>query len=422
MQLDLIIITTAIFFSAFFSGMEIAFVSTNKIFLEIEKKQKSIFSHLLKKITKSPSKFIATMLIGNNVALVIYGLFSGKLILNYIFPDIDQSFPLEFKHIIYQILISSFVILVTAEFIPKVFFHIYANRIFKYLSIPAYFFYLIFEPISSTLDRISRRVLNKYTKTKEYKLSAVFSKDEIGDYISEELSNNLDNPERKTEIQIFQNALDFSSVRAREVMVPRAEIISVDRYASRSKINQKFISNGLSKVLIHIENIDHILGYVSLYDMFSRPKSIKPIIRNVEFIPETMLINDVLNILTKNRIGIAVVIDEYGGTSGIITIEDVIEELFGEIEDEHDVTELTEIQIDSKNFLLSARLEVDYLNNKYNLEIPVSEEYETLGGFIVYNTQEIPKKGEILIIKSLKFEVKDVSETKIETLSLNVRN
>lgn len=422
MQIDLIIIITAIFFSAFFSGMEIAFVSTNKIFLEIEKKQKSVFSTLLIKIKKSPSKFIATMLIGNNFALVIYGLFSGKLILSYLFPELDQSFPVEFKHIIYQTLISTFVILVTAEFLPKVFFHIYSNRLFKYLSIPAYFFYLIFGPISSVLDRISSRILNKYTKTKQYELSAVFSKDELGDYINEELSNDLDDQEKKTEIQIFQNALGFSSVRAREVMVPRAELISVDRYTSRSEINQKFISNGLSKVLIHRENIDHILGYVSLYDMFSKPKNIKSIIRNVEFIPETMLINDILNILTKKRIGIAVVIDEYGGTSGIITIEDVIEELFGEIEDEHDVTEFTEIQIDSKNFLLSARLEVDYLNNKYNLEIPESEEYETLGGYIVHNTQEIPKKGEILMIKSLKFEVKEVTETKIETLSLNIRN
>ena len=422
MQIDLIIIITAVFFSAFFSGMEIAFVSTNKIFFEIEKKQKSIFSTLLNKITKSPSKFIATMLIGNNFALVIYALFSGKLILSFMFPDLDQSFPVEFKYIIYQTLISTFIILVTAEFLPKVFFHTYSNRLFKYLSIPAYFFFLIFGPISSVLDRISNRVLNKYTKTKEYELSAVFSKDELGDYINEELSNDLDDQEKKNEIQIFQNALDFSSVRAREVMVPRAEIISVDRYTSRSEINQKFISNGLSKVLIHRENIDHILGYVSLYDMFSKPKNIKSIIRNVEFIPETMLINDILNILTKKRIGIAVVIDEYGGTSGIITIEDVIEELFGEIEDEHDVTELTEIQIDSRNFLFSARLEVDYLNNKYNLEIPESEEYETLGGYIVHNTQEIPKKGEILMIKSLKFEVKEVTETKIETLSLNIRN
>ena len=251
-------------------------------------------------------------------------------------------------------------------------------------------------------------------------MGMVFSKDELGDYINEELANDLDNQEKKTEIQIFKNALEFSSVKAREVMVPRAEIVSVDRYTNTSIINQKFITNGLSKVLIHRENIDHILGYVSLFDMFSKQKNIKSIIRNVEFIPETMLINDIMKILTQKRIGIAVVIDEYGGTSGIITIEDVIEELFGEIEDEHDVTELTELEFDTTNFLFSARLEVDYLNDKYKLEIPESDEYETLGGYIVHNTQGIPKKGEIVKLKSLEFEIKDVTETKIETLSFTI--
>ena len=412
----------AILLSVFFSGMEIAFVSTNKIFLEIEKKRKSVLSNILKKITNKPSKFIVTMLVGNSIALVIYGLFSGKLILSYLYPEIDQSLSVEFKYIFFQTLISSIFIIFTAEFLPKVLFQIYSNRLFKYLSLPAYFFFLIFSPISSLLDRISKRSLSKYIKTKEYELGMVFSKDELGDYINEELANDLDNQEKKTEIQIFKNALEFSSVKAREVMVPRAEIVSVDRYTNTSIINQKFITNGLSKVLIHRENIDHILGYVSLFDMFSKQKNIKSIIRNVEFIPETMLINDIMKILTQKRIGIAVVIDEYGGTSGIITIEDVIEELFGEIEDEHDVTELTELEFDTKNFLFSARLEVDYLNNKYKLEIPESDEYETLGGYIVHNTQGIPKKGEIVKLKSLEFEIKDVTETKIETLSLMIRN
>ncbi len=413
---------TAILFSVFFSGMEIAFVSTNKIFLEIEKKRKSVLSNILKKITKKPSKFIITMLVGNSIALVIYALFSGKLILSYLYPEIDQSLSVEFKYIFFQTLISSIFIIVTAEFLPKVLFQIYSNKIFKYLSLPAYFFFLMFSPISYLLDRISKRTLNKYIKTKEYEMGMVFSKDELGDYINEELANDLDNQEKKTEIQIFKNALEFSSVKAREVMVPRAEIVSVDRYTNTSIINQKFITNGLSKVLIHRENIDHILGYVSLFDMFSKQKNIKSIIRNVEFIPETMLINDIMKILTQKRIGIAVVIDEYGGTSGIITIEDVIEELFGEIEDEHDVTELTELEFDTKNFLFSARLEVDYLNDKYKLEIPESDEYETLGGYIVHNTQGIPKKGEIVKLKSLEFEIKDVTETKIETLSLMIRN
>lgn len=422
MQIDLIIILTAILFSVLFSGMEIAFVSTNKIFLEIEKKRKSVLSNILKKITKKPSKFIITMLVGNSIALVIYALFSGKLILSYLYPEIDQSLSVEFKYIFFQTLISSIFIIFTAEFLPKVLFQIYSNKIFKYLSLPAYFFFLMFSPISYLLDRISKRTLNKYIKTKEYEMGMVFSKDELGDYINEELANDLDNQEKKTEIQIFKNALEFSSVKAREVMVPRAEIVSVDRYTNTSIINQKFITNGLSKVLIHRENIDHILGYVSLFDMFSKQKNIKSIIRNVEFIPETMLINDIMKILTQKRIGIAVVIDEYGGTSGIITIEDVIEELFGEIEDEHDVTELTELEFDTKNFLFSARLEVDYLNDKYKLEIPESDEYETLGGYIVHNTQGIPKKGEIVKLKSLEFEIKDVTETKIETLSLMIRN
>ena len=422
MQIDLIIILTAILFSVFFSGMEIAFVSTNKIFLEIEKKRKSVLSNILKKITKKPSKFIITMLVGNSIALVIYALFSGKLILSYLYPEIDQSLSVEFKYIFFQTLISSIFIIFTAEFLPKVLFQIYSNKILKYLSLPAYFFFLMFSPISYLLDRISKRTLNKYIKTKEYEMGMVFSKDELGDYINEELANDLDNQEKKTEIQIFKNALEFSSVKAREVMVPRAEIVSVDRYTNTSIINQKFITNGLSKVLIHRENIDHILGYVSLFDMFSKQKNIKSIIRNVEFIPETMLINDIMKILTQKRIGIAVVIDEYGGTSGIITIEDVIEELFGEIEDEHDVTELTELEFDTKNFLFSARLEVDYLNDKYKLEIPESDEYETLGGYIVHNTQGIPKKGEIVKLKSLEFEIKDVTETKIETLSLMIRN
>jgi len=365
---------------------------------------------------------MATMLIGNNVALVIYGLFSGKLILDIFFPEMDQTMPIDFRYIIYQILISAFLILITAEFLPKVFFQIYSNRLFKYLSPAAYIFYLILSPISSLLDFISNTVLNKYTKTKQQELRAVFSKDEIGEYINEELGNDNVIENESSEIQIFQNALEFSSVRAREVMVPRAEIISVDRYTTISEINKRFISKGLSKILIHRENIDHVLGYVSLLDMFKKPKNIKSIIKSVEFIPETMLISDILNILTKKNIGVAVVIDEYGGSSGIITIEDIIEELFGEIEDEHDLVNLIEKEINSTNFIFSARLEVDYLNSKYQLNIPEIEDYETLGGYIVHNTQEIPKKGDLLKIGNLEFEIKDVTETKIETIFVKIIN
>ena len=422
MNFDILIILISIIFSAFFSGMEIAFVSSNKINLEIEKKQKGFFSALLKKLTNSPSKFIATMLTGNNIALVVYGIFSGKLILDMFFPFIDNTKSLDFIYIFYQTIISTFIILITAEFLPKVFFQIYSNKLLKLLSLPSYIFYILLSPITSTFNFISNSVLSKYFKTKEDELRIVFSKDELGDYINDELSSDNELKDIDSEIQFFQNALDFSSVRAREVMIPRAEIISADRYDNLFKINKKFIEFGLSKILIHRENIDHVIGYVRLQDMFNRPKTIKSIILPIEFVPETMLIKDILNRLTKKHIGIAVVIDEYGGTSGIITKEDILEELFGEIEDEHDSINLDEKSINKNTFIFSARLEIDYLNEKYNLNIPLSDEYETLGGYIVFNNQNIPKKGEILKINSLEFCVKEVTDTKIETLEIKIKN
>ena len=417
-QITIILIT--IIFSAFFSGMEIAFVSSNKIYLEIEKKQNNFFSNILKKITQSPSKFIATMLVGNNISLVVYGLYSGKLILEFFFPEINSSKSLDFVYIFYQTLISTFVILISAEFLPKVLFQIYANILLKYLSLPSYFFYVLLSPITYILNSISNSVLSKYFKTKKDELRIVFSKDELGDYINEELGNDSDSNELDSEIQIFQNALEFSNVRAREIMVPRAEIISSDRYNSLSSIKQIFVKNGLSKVLIYRENIDHIVGYISLLDMFKEPESIKSIIRPVEFVPEAMLINDVLNLLTKKRKNIAIVIDEYGGTSGIITMEDIIEELFGEIEDEHDSQDLLEKQLNNKTFIFSARLEVDYINNKYKLKIPESEQYETIGGFIVHNRQDIPAIGEVLNFPNYEFIIREVTNTKIETVEVKI--
>jgi CBS domain containing-hemolysin-like protein len=417
-QITIILIT--IIFSAFFSGMEIAFVSSNKIYLEIEKKQNGFFSNILKKITKSPSKFIATMLVGNNISLVVYGLYSGKLILKLLFPEINSSESLDFLYVFYQTLISTFVILITAEFLPKVLFQIYANILLKYLSFPSYFFYVLLSPVTNVLNSISNSVLSKYFKTKEDELRIVFSKDELGDYINEELAHDSDIKEIDSEIQIFQNALEFSNVRAREVMVPRSEIISTDRYNSLNSIRQIFVKNGLSKILIYRENIDHIVGYVGLLDMFKEPENIKSIIRPVEFIPEAMLINDVLNLLIKKRKNIAVVIDEYGGTSGIITIEDIIEELFGEIEDEHDSQDLFEKQINNDTFIFSARLEVDYLNNKYKLKIPESDQYETIGGFIVHNIQEIPTIGEVLNFFGYKFIIREVTNTKIEMVEMKI--
>ena len=418
MNYEIFVIIITIIFSAFFSGMEIAFVSSNKIYLEIEKKQNSFFSNILKKITRSPSKFLATMLVGNNIALVIYGLYSGKLILELLFPEINSSDSLAFSYIFYQTLISTFVILITAEFLPKVLFQIYANILLKYLSFPSYFFYVLLSPITFVLNSISNSVLSKYFKTKEDELRIVFSKDELGDYINEELAYDSSSINIDSEIQIFQNALEFSNVKAREIMVPRAEIISADRYISLDGVKEIFVKNGLSKILMFTENIDHIIGCISLQDVFKEPENIKSIINPVEFIPEAMLINDVLNLLTKKRRSIAVVIDEYGGTSGIITIEDIIEELFGEIEDEHDSQIFLEKKVNENSYIFSARLEVNYINNKYKLKIPESDQYETVGGFIVHNRGDIPAVGEILSFTDYTFKIKEVTNTKIETVEL----
>ena len=419
---QVVVIIISIFFSAFFSGMEIAFISSNKIYLEIEKKQGGFIAFLLKKTTRKPSKFIATMLLGNNVALVVYGIYSGQLILDIFFPYINTSNSLGFIYILCQTIISTLVILITAEFLPKVLFQIYANSLLKFFSFPAYLFYILLSPITFVLNWISNSVLSKYFKTKEDEMRVVFSKDELGDYINQELGDESENNNIDSEIQIFQNALEFSNVRAREAMIPRAEIISVDRYVKPSELNQIFIKSGLSKILIHRENIDNVVGYVSLMDMFKDYKNFKPIIHPVEYIPESMFVNDLLNLLTKKRKRIAVVIDEYGGTSGIITIEDIIEELFGEIEDEHDSPKFLEKEIEENLFLFSARLEVDYLNDQYKLNIPESDQYETLGGFIVHNNQDIPLNGDILKIDQFEFKIKEVTNTKIETIELKILN
>ncbi|MDA1018937.1 MAG: hemolysin family protein [Bacteroidetes bacterium] len=422
MTFQISVILISILFSAFFSGMEIAFVSSNKIYIEIEKKQIGFFSYLLKKITKKPSKFIATMLLGNNVALVIYGIYSGQLILDIFFPNLNASESLDFTHIFYQTLISTLIILITAEFLPKVFFQIYANSLLKFLSFPAYLFYVTLSPITFVLNWVSNSVLSKYFKTKKDEMRVVFSKDELGDYIKEELGNETKDNLIDSEIQIFKNALEFSKVRAREVMVPRAEIISVDISITASRLNKIFINSGLSKILIHRNDIDDVLGYVSLMDIFKDYKNFKSIIKPVEYIPESMFINEVLNMLAIKRKNIALVIDEYGGTSGIITKEDIIEELFGEIEDEHDSQNFLENQMEENKFLFSARLEIDYLNEKYRLNIPVSDQYETLGGFIIYKNQDIPLIDQILKINQFEFKIKEVSNTKIESVELKIQN
>ena len=408
--ISIIIIFTTLILSAFFSGFEIAYVSSNKVHLEILKKQDGVIAKVLTALTRKPSQLLATLLVGNNVALVVYGFAMGKVM--------TALLPPFFQNVLWHTIVSTLIILITAEFMPKVFFQIYANQILKVFAIPAYFFYLLFYPLSCFVMWISDFVLRVFFKTKGDYVPLSFSKVELVDYISEQMENAPKKEEVDSEVQMFQNALEFSAVKAREIMVPRTEIIAVEIGESIDKLIDTFVSSGFSKILIYNENIDDIVGYVHSFDMFKKPQTIKEVLIGIENIPETIQINEVLNILTRKRKSMAVVLDEYGGTSGIVTLEDIVEELFGEIEDEHDKEKFIEQELSEGEYLFSARLEVEYLNETYHLEIPESEEYETLGGFIVLHNEEIPAQGEVIEIPPFKFIIEACSQTKIETVRL----
>ncbi|MNQ48507.1 Hemolysin C [compost metagenome] len=418
--MEISIIILCLILSAFFSGMEIAFISSNKIYLGIEKKQDNFASQILTKLTENPSKFIAAMLIGNNVALVIYGFFMGDLILKcitklgYHFSDITS--------LLVQTLISTFIVLITAEFLPKVFFQIYANSLIKILAVPAYLFYRLFYYISTFFIWISDFVLRKFFKTEGDQVQLYFSKVELGNYITEQMNSVEDDDEVDSEIQIFQNALEFSGVKARDIMTPRTEIVDIDLFDSITDLKELFIETGYSKIVVSQNSLDDIVGYVHSFDLFKKPKTIKSVLMTVEFVPETILIKDALNLLIKKRKNVAVVLDEYGGTSGIITIEDIVEELFGEIEDEHDLDEeLIEQELGEGKYLFSTRLDVEYLNEAYKLMIPEEDSYGTLGGFIVNFTKEIPLKGEEIVIDNYHFVIEEATNKKIELVKMTIK-
>ena len=411
------IILLCLLLSAFFSGMEIAFVSSNRIFIEIEKNKSGFTARLLGFITQNPSRFITTMLVGNNITLVIYGILMGDKIIEVLFPEvIGVELPLLI--LFYQTLISTGIILLTAEFLPKVFFQLYANQLVKFFVLPAAFFHAVFSPISHFILQLTNGILRLFFKTGTEKMELAFSKLELGDYIEEQVEGIQNKAQLDAEIQIFQNALEFATVKAREVMVPRAEVTAIEKGKSVEELKDLFATTGYSKIPVYEDTVDDIIGFVHAFEMLKQPKSIKEILLPVEFIHEPNPINEVLDRLTRKRKSIAVVLDEYAGTAGLLTIEDIVEELFGEIEDEHDQVDHYEKQISQTQFEFSARLEIDYLNTTYNLQLPQDENYETLGGLIVYHTEEIPAEGGILSIENYRIKVTQVSSTKIERVSL----
>ena len=419
--MDITIIIICLILCAFFSGMEIAFVSSNKIYLEIEKKQDNFLSHILTKLTEKPSQFIATMLIGNNVALVVYSFFMGDLLMQW-FVTLGIEFS-SFVNLLIQTVLSTLIVLITSEFLPKVFFQIYANSFVKFFAIPAYIFYLIFYVVSSFIMWISDTILKRFFKTEGDFVPLFFSKIELGNYISEQMNHFEDHETVDSEIQIFQNALEFSGVKARDIMTPRTEIAGVDVLDSVDDLKEMFIKTGYSKIMVYQNSLDDCIGYVHSFELFKKPKTIKSILIRVEYVPETIFIKEALDLLIKKRKSVAVVLDEYGGTAGIMTIEDIVEELFGEIEDEHDSEEIRiEQEIEEGVFLFSARLDVEYLNQTYKLNIPESDSYGTLGGFIVDYTKGIPKKGNKISIGNYNFVVEEASNNKIELVKMSIND
>ena len=414
MVTEIIIIFISILLSAFFSGMEISFVSANKMHIELEKKKDTLLAKILSKLTQNPSKFITTMLVGNNISLVVYGYFMGKFSMRFLSPFI----PSELLLLLTQTIISTIIILITAEFLPKAIFRIYSNETLKIFAIPTYFFFVLFYFISSFISFISDFFLKVFFNTKKDEIQLAFSKAELGDYISEQLET-VDN-EVDSEIQIFQNALEFHNVKAREAMIPRTEIIAVDVGETLKNLKQLFVETGLSKIMVYNKSMDDIIGYVHAFELFKKPSSIRSILLPSENVPETMMIHYILNDLIKKSKSVAIVLDEYGGTSGLITVEDIIEELFGEIEDEHDSIKLTEQKINNREFKLSTRLEVDYLNETYNLTLKEDGAYETLGGLIVHHNESIPTVDEIITIDNFQFTILKESATKIEEVYLKV--
>jgi putative hemolysin len=400
--------------SALFSGIEIAFVSANRLKIELDKNRGDLTAKLLANFLRQPANFIGAMLLGNNIALVIYSIVMAKflepLILGYVSGN-------EMIVLLIQTIISTMVVLVFAEFLPKTLFRINPNKVLSIAAIPLTIIYYILLPFTYFTVGISNIILRIFNvDTSESDLA--FSKIDLEDFVANIQGSREEGDEVDSEIQIFKNALSFAEVKVKECMVPRTEILALEIESSIEELQQQFIETGLSKILIYRKSIDNIIGYTHSKELFKQPDSIKSILLPVSIVPEVMTANEVLKKLLKERRSVALVVNEFGGTSGILTIEDIIEEIFGEIEDEHDKEELLELVISENVFQFSARVEIDYLNEKYKLNLPESEEYETLGGFLINIHESIPEKGEIISSEGTVFTVNEVSDNKIEIITL----
>lgn len=412
-----IVIILTIIFSAFFSGMEIAFVSANKIRIELDIKQGVFGSKILKIFSEHPGQFIATMLIGNNIAIVVYGLFFSRLIN----PILVPFFRSDVIVLIISTIISTGLILLMAEFLPKTVFIIVPNFFLKALSLPTVFFYYLFYPVSKLSIAASNLFIRLFfgiRNDKHEQEDLVFSKIDLSNFVNIG-KQNIKEPYQHN-IRIFQNALDFSNVKLRECMVPRTEIKAVECTCPVSVLKEKFIETRFSRIPVYQGSIDNIIGYFELKDIFRDPPDILSCMRKLAIVPETMTANRLLKLLLAEKKNIALVVDEFGGTSGMVTIEDILEEIVGDIEDEHDINELTERVLNKTEYIFSGRLEIDYLNEKYNLDLPEMDDYETLAGMILFFHGSIPVNNEVIRIRNFVFKVLKVTSTRLELVNLKI--
>lgn len=413
----LISIAVTMALSAFFSGMEIAFVSSNRMLAEMDREGNGIAKKIISKFYNHPNGFVSTMLVGNNIVLVVYGILVARLFDSTIFSSLDDGMK-----VTADTLLSTLVILFTGEFLPKILFKNNANRLLSVFSVPAYLFYILLWPISRFSTLMSKCLLRIVGIRMEAEADDEgFSKVDLDYLVQSSIENAHSDEEINEEVKIFQNALDFSDCKVRDCMVPRTEVNAVDvNDCTVDELMQKFVESGNSKIIVYEGDIDHIIGYIHSSEMFRNRDNWRQCVCKMPFVPETMAAQKLMHILLQQKKSLGVVVDEFGGTSGIVSLEDIVEEIFGDIEDEHDSTKYIATQVGDNEYMLSARLEIDKVNELFDLGLPESDDYMTVGGYILHEYQSFPKLNEVITIGRYEFRIIKSTMTKIELVKLKV--
>ena len=413
-MLESIAISTLLF-SAFFSGVEIAFISANKLKLELDKNTGKFQANIITYFSKNESDFITTMLVGNNIALVVYGIVMTQILT----PQITDYFNSDFSLLMVQTIITTLIVLVTAEFLPKAIFRIYPNQILRIFSIPIWLFFVFFRPVALLMLFLSKLVLKYLLGQKMEVGKQVFGKTDLDEYLSN-VKSAEGVEDSRVEVEMLQNVLDLTDKKLRECMIPRTKLVAMDISSPINEIKNRFIATKLSKILIFKGNIDKVIGYIHSSDLFRNPQNVRSILLPIPFVPESMSVMQLLNQFIESNKGVALVVDEFGGTSGMLTIEDVTEEIVGEIVDEHDVEEITDKKLAKNKYQLFAGLDIELVNKKYNLTLPESDEYETIAGLILHHLAEIPQKNDVVELEEFQFTIIKVNDTAIQEVQLKV--